>query len=270
MASLYKVFLKNIKKYPNKIFINDLKSSYSGFDCLKKLEYLRKFIRYNKINILGIKSANSINWILWYLAGDSYNKKIFLIKNDTEKRVLDKILKKNNIDYLAEEMPAKINIKLKNINKTKSIRKDILFTSGTISLPKGVIIKENSYIHVAKILSKELKQNKNDTELLSMPFDHSFGLVRLRCCILRGTKILVTDGLKNFPEIFKFSQENNLTGLSLVPSGLALIKVLLKNKVNLFSKNLKYFEIGSSFIDQDKRTWLKKIFYILKYYIIME
>ena len=27
MASLYKVFLKNIKKYPNKIFINDLKSS---------------------------------------------------------------------------------------------------------------------------------------------------------------------------------------------------------------------------------------------------
>ena len=264
MASLYKVFLKNIKKYPNKIFINDLKSSYSGFDCLKKLEYLRKFIRHNKINILGIKSTNSINWILWYLAGDSYNKKIFIIKNDTEKKILDKIIKKNNIDYLAKEIPAKINIKLKNINKTKSIRKDILFTSGTISLPKGVIIKENSYIHVAKILSKELEQNKNDTELLSMPFDHSFGLVRLRCCILRGTKILVTDGLKNFPEIFKFSQENNLTGLSLVPSGLALIKILLKNKVNLFSKKLKYFEIGSSFINQDKRAWLKKNFLYTK------
>ena len=97
-----------------------------------------------------------------------------------------------------------------------------------------------------------------------MPFDHSFGLVRLRCCILRGTKILVTDGLKNFPEIFKFSQENNLTGLSLVPSGLALIKILLKNKVNLFSKKLKYFEIGSSFINQDKRAWLKKNFLYTK------
>ena len=59
-------------------------------------------------------------------------------------------------------------------------------------------------------------------------------------------------------------KQNNLTGLSLVPSGLALIKILLKNKVNLFSKKLKYFEIGSSFIDQDKRTWLKKNFLYTK------
>ena len=94
-----------------------------------------------------------------------------------------------------------------------------------------------------------------------MPFDHSFGIVRLRCCILAGTKMLVTDGLKRFPEIFKFSQENKLSGLSLVPSGLALIKLLLKNKVNLFNRNLKYFEIGSSNINNEQRLWLKKKFY---------
>ena len=260
MATLYKIFLKNIKQNPNKIFINDLRKTYNGFDCLKKLELLRKFIKFNKIEILGIKSANSIDWILWYLAADSYNKKIFLIKNNTDKKMLNKIKKISNIDYLAKKIPTKIKLKLKIKSKTKSVRQDILFTSGTINFPKAVIITEGSYLHVSKILSKKLKQNKNDTELLSMPFDHSFGLVRLRCCILKGTKILVTDGLKNFPKIFKFSQENNLTGLSLVPSGLALIKILLKNKVKLFSKKLKYFELGSSFINQDKRIWLKKNF----------
>jgi len=77
---------------------------------------------------------------------------------------------------------------------------------------------------------------------------------------MSGSKMLVTDGLKNFPAIFKFSQENNLTGLSLVPSGLALIKILLKNKVNLFTKKLKYCEIGSSFISKETRVWLKKNF----------
>jgi len=260
MSSLYKIFLNNIKKNPNQVFIYSLKKEYNGIVCLKKIEFLRKFIKKNKLNTIGIKSHNSFEWILWYLAADSHNKKIVLIKNDSQKKIVNKIIKEYKIDYLAKEIPARLksNVKIHPLNNP--IRQDILFTSGSTSFPKGVIIPESSYLHVAKILIKRLKQKKNDVELLSMPFDHSFGLVRLRCCLMSGSKMLVTDGLKNFPAIFKFSQENNLTGLSLVPSGLALIKILLKNKVNLFTKKLKYCEIGSSFISKETRVWLKKNF----------
>jgi long-chain acyl-CoA synthetase len=260
MASLYKIFLSNIKKNPHQIFIYSLKKEYNGIICLKKIEFLRKFIKNNKFNTIGIKSHNSFEWILWYIAADSYNKKIVLIKNDTQKKIVNKIIKEYKIDYLAKEIPArlKLNVKIHALNTPK--RQDILFTSGSTSFPKGVIIPESSYLHVAKILIKRLKQKKNDVELLSMPFDHSFGLVRLRCCLKSGSKMLVTDGLKDFPAIFKFSQENNLTGLSLVPSGLTLIKILLRNKVNLFTKKLKYCEIGSSFISKETRVWLKKNF----------
>jgi len=260
MSSLYKIFLNNIKKNPHQVFIYSLKKEYNGIVCLKKIEFLRKFIKKNKLNTIGIKSHNSFEWILWYLAADSHNKKIVLIKNDSQKKIVNKIIKEYKIDYLAKEIPARLksNVKIHPLNNP--IRQDILFTSGSTSFPKGVIIPESSYLHVAKILIKRLKQKKNDVELLSMPFDHSFGLVRLRCCLMSGSKMLVTDGLKNFPAIFKFSQENNLTGLSLVPSGLALIKILLKNKVNLFTKKLKYCEIGSSFISKETRVWLKKNF----------
>ena len=233
MSSLYKIFLKNIKKKPDTIFIYDLKKNFNGAACLKKINFLRKFIRKNKINTIGLKYKNSSDWVFWYLAADSLDKKIIVIKNSTTN---------------------------KDLNKIKNIRNDILFTSGTLNLPKGVIISEKAYLHVAKILIQKLKQRNYHIELLSMPFDHSFGIVRLRCCILAGTKMLITDGLKRFPEIFKFSQENKLSGLSLVPSGLALIKLLLKNKVNLFNKNLKYFEIGSSNINNEQRLWLKKNF----------
>ena len=260
MSSLYKIFLNNIKKNPHQVFIYSLKKEYNGIVCLKKIEFLRKFIKKNKLNTIGIKSHNSFEWILWYLAADSHNKKIVLIKNDSQKKIVNKIIKEYKIDYLAKEIPARLksNVKIHPLNNP--IRQDILFTSGSTSFPKGVIIPESSYLHVAKILIKRLKQKKNDVELLSMPFDHSFGLVRLRCCLMSGSKMLVTDGLKNFSAIFKFSQENNLTGLSLVPSGLALIKILLKNKVNLFTKKLKYCEIGSSFISKETRVWLKKNF----------
>ena len=142
----------------------------------------------------------------------------------------------------------------------KNKRNDILFTSGSINSPKGVIISEKAYLHVANILIKKLEQKEYHIELLSMPFDHSFGLVRLRCCILAGTQMFVSDGLKNFPEIFKFSLEKCLSGISLVPSGLSLIKFLLKDKVKLFAKNLKYLELGSSHINRELRYWLKKNF----------
>ena len=262
MSSLYKIFFKNIKKNPNTIFIYDLKENFNGAACLKKINFLRKFIRKNKINTIGLKYKNSSDWIFWYLAADSLDKKIIIIKNSTTNKDLNKIKVNYQIEYIAGQIPKNLKINQKTIikNKIKNIRSDILFTSGTLNLPKGVIISEKAYLHVAKILIQKLKQRNFHIELLSMPFDHSFGIVRLRCCILAGTKMLVTDGLKRFPEIFKFSQENKLSGLSLVPSGLALIKLLLKNKVNLFNRNLKYFEIGSSNINNEQRLWLKKNF----------
>ncbi len=135
-----------------------------------------------------------------------------------------------------------------------------MFTSGTTDFPKGVIIDKNSFIHVAKILIKKFKHNKSDLELLSMPFDHSFGLVRLRCCLYSGSQMLVTNGLMKFPDIYSFSKKFNITGLSLVPSGVELIKSLLKNKVTEFNKYIKYFEIGSSGLNKNTRVWLKQNF----------
>ena len=260
MSSLYKIFLINIKKEPHKTFIHSFNKTFSGNKCRKEISFLRKFLKKNKIKTLGINYKNSADWIFWYLAADSLDNQILMIKNGTTKDELKKIKSKYNIDFIARKIPNNLNLKVKSKTKSKKKRSDIIFTSGSLDLPKGVVISENAYLHVANILVKRLKQKSSDTELLSMPFDHSFGLVRLRCCILSGTTMLVSDGLKNFPQIYKFSQENNLSGLSLVPSGLALIKILLKNKVKNFISNLRYLEIGSSHLTNDLRIWLKKNF----------
>ena len=123
-----------------------------------------------------------------------------------------------------------------------------------------MIIDEKSFIHVVKVLLKKLKQKKNDLKFFQCASDHSFGLVRLRCCLYAGTKMLVCDGLSKFPEIYKFSTNNKVTGLSLVPSGVELIKLMLKNNIKSFTNNFRYFEIGSSFLDMETRIWLKRNF----------
>ena len=262
MSKIYERFYRAIKKQPSKIFIYNLKKKFTGKDCLLYLKKTKEFIKVNNIKSIGIKSINSFDWIILYLAADKLCNKVFIIKNDTSLKTTNKLKIKYNIDYIANKIPKKI-IKIKkkqSFGKIKDKRVDILFTSGTTDVPKGVIINENSFIHIVKILIKKLNHNRFDLELLSMPFDHSFGLVRLRCCLYTGSQILVNNGLNNFPDIYNFSKKIKITGLSLVPSGIELVKILLKKKIKEFNKNIKYFEIGSSSINMTTRKWLKNNF----------
>lgn len=262
MSIIYDNFLKIIKNNPKKNFIYDVKKNYSGKHCYELLKKTEKFLKINNIKTIGIKSPNNLDWIILYLASDKLCKRIYIIKNNFNDKTVNHLKNKHDIDFIAKEVPKKI-IKLKKNNQKKEAkfkREDVLFTSGTTSIPKGIVINEKSFLHVVKIMTQKFKQNKNDLELLSMPFDHSFGLVRLRCCLFKGSKILVNNGLTNFPAIYNFSQKNKITGLSLVPSGIMVIKNLLKNKVIEFSKNIKYFEIGSSEINIEIRKWLKNNF----------
>ena len=272
MTAIYHRSVINFKKNPKKTFFYDLKHELLGSDCLALVLRIIKFLKKNKITTMGISSKNTIYWPLWYLAADAYCKDLFIINSLFGDKLVDKLQKRYKIQYIAKNLDnlqnEEENINLDKFNDKflnqrfvkKGQKNNIIFTSGSTGFPKGVIIPESAYFHVAKILIKKLNQKKDDLELLSMPFDHSFGLTRLRCVLISGSSALITEGLKNFPSIYKFSQTNIITGLSLVPSGIEIIKNLLKKKVNNFSKEINYFEIGSSAISEESRSWLKNNF----------
>ena len=257
MSKLHDKFVKNLSDYPKKKFFFELSKEFNSKQLLNKIKIKKNFLKKNKIKSFGIQGKNSLEWLLWYVAADKLCKKVYIFSLDFDNSLLNKLQKINNIDLIVLKNKKKFfkNSFIKNYK-----RQDILFTSGTTKIPKGVIISEKSYLHVAKSINTLFKQNFNDLELLSMPFNHSFGLVRLRCCLLSGSSFLITDGLKEFPKIYDFSQQNRITGISLVPAGVSIIKFLLRNNVHKFVKNLKFFEIGSDFLSYDLRYWLKKYF----------
>ena len=258
MSKLHDKFVKNLLNNPKKKFVYELSRKFSSKQLLKKIKTKRIFLRKHKIRSFGIKSKNSLEWILWYIAADKICSKVYIFNLNFERLLINKLQKNFNIDLIIFENKKKF---FKN-NFFKDIkRQDILFTSGTTKNPKGVIISEKSYLHVAKNINILFKQNSNDLELLSMPFSHSFGLVRLRCCLLSGSSFLITDGLKEFPKIYDFALKDKITGISLVPAGVSIIKFLLKNKISDFVKNLKFFEIGSDFLSYELRSWLKTYFF---------
>lgn len=255
-------------KYKNKIFFQDLNLQLNGEECSKLVDKISSFIERENIRIFAIISNNSVCWPLWYIAADKNSCRLLILNPETNLEIINEILKNNNAQILVDNPDIILSNnkiesclqKLNYINKLDFQRSDVLFTSGTMSLPKGVIVNSSAYLHVAKILNARLNTNYNDIELLSMPFYHSFGLTRLRCILLCGASAIISDGLKKLPEIYKLSIANKITGLSLVPSGINIVKNLLRKKIKNFISTVKYFEIGSSSIDYEIKVWLKENF----------
>lgn len=268
MSLIYQNSKEKFEKNKNKVFFDDLNKTLNGQECLYLIEKVSILINKKKIKNISIISKNCLCWPIWYIAADKFCERIFVLNPDLDEKTIKQIEVKNKIQLsinnpdliLSENFTYDGKIEDKINENQKSIRKDILFTSGTTNIPKGVVVDEKAFTYVANILIKKFEMNENDNELLSMPFYHSFGLTRLRCVLLSDSQAVITDGLKNFPKVYKASKEKKLTGISLVSSGIVIVKTLLKNKITEFSKNIKYFEIGSSSISKEIRDWLKDSF----------
>ncbi len=262
---LYRKALDHYQSDLKKVFFYSLNDEYNGERCVQEIQQRVNRLKRSEIESIALNIPNSIDWIFWYIAADCACKNIYLISSDFSGSLVENIILNYQIDGLVSLEDNNVCFKRANKNIKNSFldtqkRLDIIFTSGTTGLPKGVVIKEESFFHVANELIKETKQTFDDLELLSMPMDRSFGLARLRTCLISGCSAVVTDGLKDFPSIFGFSRNIPITGLSLVPSALQVIILQLRKKAKLFTENIKYFELGSSSLIDGQEEWIKENF----------
>ena len=154
-------------KYKNKIFFQDLNLQLNGKECSKLVDKISSFIERENIRIFAIISNNSVCWPLWYIAADKNSCRLLILNPETNLEIINEILKNNNAQILVDNPDIILSNnkiesclqKLKYINKLDFQRSDVLFTSGTMSLPKGVIVNSSAYLHVAKILNARLNTN---------------------------------------------------------------------------------------------------------------
>lgn len=268
MSQLSEIALSNFSSNPDRIFFSSIDRSFTGRECLELIQSIQKTFGFSKKKSIGLYSENNLFWPLIYIAADLTVSNIYVFHSNLQKQHVEKLKNQHDIEFVYHGQDLTLDpqeeTSLGNLEtltkKRDSSRQDILFTSGTTGLPKGVRIKEESFIHVARNLVNELDQNASDSELLSMPFGHSFGLVRLRSVILSGCSAFISNGLKDFPAIYKYSQTYPFTGLSFVPAALEVVKGLLRRKAKEFGKSIKYIELGSSFLSEPTDEWLKENF----------
>jgi long-chain acyl-CoA synthetase len=135
---------------------------------------------------------------------------------------------------------------------------DLLFTTGTTGRKKGVLLSHRNIASAATNINAFVQPRADDIEIVSVPLSHSFGLGRLRCWAQIGHTLALERGLRNPAFLFKRLIDLRATGLAIVPAGIALLRLLIKDRF-ADAKALRYVEIGSAALSQVDRAWLRRM-----------
>ena len=170
-------------------------------------------------------------------------------------------LYKINLDNLA--YMKKINI-LKNL-KSKNKIPYIIFTSGTTTKQKGVVISEKSYLDYINWTSKEFFYYKNLKSLIltsELSFDITFGDIAF--ALFSSCKIIIAKNNTNIFEIIQLIDKFKIEVMYTVPNLFKLLFIILKKYK--ISKTIKLFISGGEVLNKKicvdaKRLFPKSNFY---------
>lgn len=133
---------------------------------------------------------------------------------------------------------------------------DILFTTGTTGAPKGVALSYRNLSAAANNINTFIQNTKDDIELIALPVSHSFGLGRLRCSLSIGATVVMLGTFANVKKFFSEMKRCNVTMFAMVPASWGYIKKMSGKYLGKFASQLKFIEIGSSFMPIEEKKLL--------------
>ena len=136
---------------------------------------------------------------------------------------------------------------------------DILFTTGTTGAPKGVALSYSNLSAAARNINAFIGNTSSDVELLALPVSHSFGLGRLRCSLSKGATVVMLGTFANVKKFFKEMARCQVTMFAMVPASWGFIKKMSGKYIGKFADQLKFIEIGSSFMPVEDKELLMSL-----------
>lgn len=136
---------------------------------------------------------------------------------------------------------------------------DLLFTTGTTGLPKGVALTFANQMAAADNINTFIGNTADDVEMLALPISHSFGLGRLRCVFAKGATLVLLGSFASMKKFFGEMERCQVTGFGMVPASWAFIQKMSGDKIGQFAGQLKYIEIGSAFMPLENKQKLMSL-----------
>lgn len=136
---------------------------------------------------------------------------------------------------------------------------DLLFTTGTTGLPKGVALTFANQMAAAENINTFIGNTADDVEMLALPISHSFGLGRLRCIFAKGATLVMLGSFASMKKFFGEMERCHVTGFGMVPASWSYILKMSGEKIGQYEGQLKYIEIGSAFMPLENKQKLMNL-----------
>ncbi len=265
------------QKYPDKIAIKSGKDSCTYMELIDRMlvvrDYLMSLPGYQKGKTLILSAGKQIEFVYTYFA--SHLAGILVVPIDPETNptrlgyIIDSVEPYCIIGFDNNEVAVQ-KVSLKDIKEiTRGEREtpdalieypnedeiaDILFTTGTTGVPKGVPLTFRNESAAARNINTYIGNTPEDVEMLALPVSHSFGLGRLRCCLSNGQTLILLGSFVNVKRIYRTIEEEHVTGFTMVPASWKFLQKMSGNQIANYCDSLKYIELGSAYLSEsDKR-----------------
>ncbi|MBN2570963.1 MAG: acyl--CoA ligase [Ignavibacteriales bacterium] len=214
-----------------------------------------------------VSLENSIEFVLTILSLWNIGIIPVITAPDLKTNELEEILKpfRRNIKITSKDEILHTIKKAQNLSKQEIKRKYdnkiyknknaiVLFTSGTVGIPKAVLISFENLFYSAIGIDSIINTQKKDLWFASLPFCHVGGFSIITRSLLSGSTLCIPESLKT-EHLFSSIQKFDPNYISLVPTQITNI---LEKDV-LPNKNLKRIFIGGSKLNSNLANKLIEI-----------
>lgn len=275
MKTIEEQIFDHVQKTPNKVALisGDTEMTYSQLwdYCLCVAEKLKNDYHLNKGDRVILSAAGNIEFVYAYFGVHIAGGICVPIDPDTNQTRFEYIDKSttpvcvmgslHNVKKETLPFTDVVNgtSKASYVSPDQSQVADILFTTGTTGAPKGVALSYNNLSAAVRNINAFIGNTSSDVELLALPVSHSFGLGRLRCSLSKGATVVMLGTFANVKKFFKEMARCQVTMFAMVPASWGFIKKMSGKYIGKFADQLKFIEIGSSFMPVEDKEQLMSL-----------
>ncbi len=275
MTTIEEQILQNAKLFPNKtaLIAGETEVTYGELwdRCLRTADVLRSRLELKKGDRVIIAAAGNIEFVYTYfgvhIAGgicvpidpDTNQTRFDYINESTKPVAVLGMLHKVDIQPVTFAEVTEGGEPVEFAPAQMDDIADVLFTTGTTGAPKGVALSYKNVAAAAENINEFIQNTAEDVELLALPVSHSFGLGRVKCVLTKGGALVMLGTFASMKKFFGNMEKFHCTGFGMVPASWGYIKKMSGRKIGQFADQLKYVEIGSSFMSKEDKELLMEL-----------